>query len=225
MKHIAIIHTDFPTKFGIPRQSGLVDELKGKIVFENEYRNREAFRGLEDFSHIWLLWEFSEAKRDKWSPTVRPPKLGGNRRMGVFATRSPFRPNPIGLSCVKLEKIEYTKDQGPILYVAGADIMDKTPIYDIKPYLPYADVRTDATCGFSSKTECSIHEIIIEDSLLLKIPAEKINALMKVLLQDPRPGYKTESDRVYGFEFCQLEIKFIVRDGILKVVDISERDK
>lgn len=233
MKYIATIHTDFPTKFGIPRQSGVVEELKAQIIFENEYRNREAFRGLEEFSHIWLLWEFSEAKRknegesecdkEKWSPTVRPPKLGGNTRMGVFATRSPFRPNPIGLSCVKLERIEYTKEYGPILHVAGADLMDKTPIYDIKPYLPYADARPDATAGFTTGIESHIKEVEIEDSLLTNLPEDKRVALMKVLMQDPRPGYQEDSDRIYGFEFDKWEVKFSVSNGVLKVRRIVEK--
>lgn len=223
MKHIATIHTDFPTKFGIPRQSGLVEELKGQIIFEKEYRNREAFRGLEEFSHIWLLWEFSEAKRkpeESWSPTVRPPKLGGNERMGVFATRSPFRPNPVGLSCVRLEKIEFTNSNGPVLHVAGADLMDGTPIYDIKPYLPYADSKPEATCGFTTRTEEEIKEVEIPDELLLKIPEDKIVPLTKVLMNDPRPGYQSDSNRVYGFQFGEMEVKFVVGDGVLKVVDI-----
>lgn len=234
MKHIARIQTDFPTKFGIPRQSGLVEEVKGRIIFEKEYRVREAFRGLEDYSHIWLLWEFSESKQKKiedkaehtdatklsWSPTVRPPKLGGNERVGVFATRSPFRPNPIGLSCVKLEKIEFTKDDGPVLYVAGADLMDGTPIYDIKPYLTYADSRTEATGGFTTRTESGVQEILIEETLLGKIPEDKREALVKVLMQDPRPGYQKVSDRIYGFEYGHMEVKFTVRDGVLEIVDV-----
>lgn len=222
MKHIAKIYTDFPAKFGIPRQSGLVEELKAKIIFEKEYQNRDAVRGLEDFSHIWLLWEFTETERETWSPTVRPPKLGGNTRMGVFATRSPFRPNPIGLSCVRLERIEYTKADGPVLWVSGADLMNQTPIYDIKPYLPYTDAKPEASCGFTAGLECPLLEVEIESDVLEIIPEEKRNMLLKVLEQDPRPGYHTDSNRKYGFEFGKWEVKFEVHNQVLRVLEISE---
>ena len=187
---IARIRTDFPTKFGIPRQSGLVKELQGTIIFEPEYRNPEAVRGLEDFSHVWLIWEFSESKRDGWSPTVRPPKLGGNIRKGVFATRSPFRPNPIGLSAVKLEKVDIHPELGPVLHVSGADLMDGTPIYDIKPYIPYADCIPDAKGGFTRETDNSLLEVIFPENLLEIIPFEKQKAVMQILAFDPRPSYQ-----------------------------------
>ena len=225
MRIIARIHTDFATKFGIPRQSGLVEELKGRIIFEEEYRSPEAVRGLEAFSHIWLLWEFSKAVRDEWSPTVRPPKLGGNTRMGVFATRSPFRPNPIGLSCVKLEKIEYSKDAGPILHVCGADLMDNTPIYDIKPYLPYADCREDATGGFTDKLVVNRLKVEVPTELFTKVSVEKREALVKILEQDPRPSYQEDTDRVYGFVFADYEIKFQVKDNILTVIDVEKMEE
>lgn len=210
MKPIAYIHTDFHTKFGIPRQSGLVKELKGYITFEEEYRSREAFRGLEEFSHIWLLWEFSENKDKKWSPTVRPPKLGGNVRKGVFATRSPFRPNPIGLSCVKLECIEYSKMKGPILHVAGADLLDNTPIYDIKPYLAYVDSKPEATGGFTDRLAKREFEVVFENDTKGIIPEDKEEALIEILKQDPRPSYQDDADRVYGMEFGDWEIGFSV---------------
>ncbi len=220
MKIIARIKTDFPTKFGLPRQSGLVEEIKGKIIFEEEYRVPEAFRGLEDFSHIWLLWQFSEAVRDNWSPTVRPPLLGGNTRMGVFATRSPFRPNPIGLSCVKLEKVEVNSPDGPVLFVSGSDLMDGTPIYDIKPYLPYADSVPNATGGFTQTLEDRILEVNFDFSLLEKIPEDKRDTLIKVLSGDPRPSYQNDSERVYGFVFAGFEVKFTVSDKKLTVTEV-----
>ena len=220
MKIIAHIYTDFSTKFGLPRQSGLVEEIKGKIVFEKDYRNPEAFRGLEDFSHIWLIWQFSESVRESWSPTVRPPLLGGNTRMGVFATRSPFRPNPIGLSCVKLERIEYTKTDGPVLYVCGCDLMNGTPIYDIKPYLPYADSIPQASGGFTSTLDERKIDVEISDLLLKKVPEQKRETLLAVLGGDPRPSYQNDPERVYGFEFAGLEIKFTVSDKNLTVIDI-----
>lgn len=220
MKIIAHIFTDFSTKFGLPRQSGLVEEIKGKIIFEKEYRNPEAFRGLEDFSHIWLLWQFSESVRDNWSPTVRPPLLGGNTRMGVFATRSPFRPNPIGLSCVKLEKIEYTKADGPVLYVSGSDLMNGTPIYDIKPYLPYADSVPQATGGFTATLEKRHIDVEFPDELLNKVPENKRETLIAVLSGDPRPSYQDDPERVYGFGFAGLEVKFTVSDKKLSVIAV-----
>jgi len=222
MKIIAKIKTDFPTKFGIPRQSGLVEELKGTIVFEPEFRNSEALKGLEDFSHIWLLWEFSEAVTDgKWSPTVRPPKLGGNTRKGVFATRSPFRPNSIGLSSVKLDGIEHTEKYGTVLHVSGADLMDSTPIVDIKPYIPYADCHTDATSGFSKDGEEKL-KVILPDNLENILPSEKHSALIKVLELDPRPAYQNDPERIYGFGFAGKEIKFKVIKNTLTVTEISD---
>lgn len=220
MKIIAHIKTDFPTKFGLPRQSGLVEEIKGKIVFEEEYRVPEAFRGLEDFSHIWLLWQFSEAVRDNWSPTVRPPLLGGNTRMGVFATRSPFRPNPIGLSCVKLEKIDFNCSDGPVLFVSGCDLMDGTPIYDIKPYLPYADSIPDAAGGFTQTLADRTLEVEFDSLLLDRIPADKRETLIQVLSGDPRPSYQNNPERVYGFVFAGFEVKFTVYDRKLTVTDV-----
>lgn len=220
MKKIAYIKTDFPTKFGLPRQSGLVNTC-GKIIFTPEYRKKEAFRGLEDFSHIWVLWEFSESKRQDWSPTVRPPLLGGNKRMGVFATRSPFRPNPIGLSCVKLEKIEYDEKLGPILCISGADIMDGTPIYDIKPYLAYTDSHPDAKGGFTETLGQRRLEVVIADDMLQKIDPEKRTQLIEVLAGDPRPSYIGDGERVYGFLFAESEIKFTVSENVLTVTEIN----
>ncbi len=225
MKVIAHIHTDFPEKFGIPRQSGLIEELEGKIVFTPEYRNPEALRGLEDFSHIWLLWEFSEAVREDWKPTVRPPLLGGNKRMGVFATRSPFRPNSIGLSSVKLDRIELTEKEGTVLYVKGADLMNGTPIYDIKPYLPYADSHPDAVGGFTENLDERKLEVVFPEELLLKAPEEKRTALIKVLTCDPRPSYQNDEERVYGFDFAGLEVSFKVKVGTLVVINITENNR
>ena len=218
---IARIHTDFPTKFGIPRQSGLVEALKAEIVFEPEYQNPEALRGIEEFSHLWLLWEFSEAVRKEWSPTVRPPRLGGNKRMGVFATRSPFRPNAIGLSCVKLEKVELRTERGPVLHVSGADLMDGTPIYDIKPYLPFADSHPEATGGFSDKTKNHHLDVMIPAEFLEQVEEEKREALRAVLMHDPRPSYQNDPNRIYGMEFAGYEVKFRVEDGILSVITIN----
>ncbi len=221
MKIIAHIKTDFPTKFGLPRQSGLVDSIKGKIVFENPYRDVAAFRGLEKFSHVWILWKFSEAERDDWSPTVRPPLLGGNKRMGVFATRSPFRPNPIGLSAVKLDKIEYDENLGPVLYVSGCDLMDGTPIYDIKPYLPYADSIADATGGFTDSLVERKLEVVLPDDISTIFNREKITELIGILSGDPRPSYIDDETRIYGFRFCDKEIKFMVSGGELTVTEIK----
>lgn len=222
---IARIRTDFPTKFGIPRQSGLVKELQGTIIFEPEYRNPEAVRGLEDFSHVWLIWEFSESKRDGWSPTVRPPKLGGNIRKGVFATRSPFRPNPIGLSAVKLEKVDIHPELGPVLHVSGADLMDGTPIYDIKPYIPYADCIPDAKGGFTRETDNSLLEVIFPENLLEIIPFEKQKAVMQILAFDPRPSYQEDDERIYGVEFAGFDVRFRVAGKVLKVVEVVSEDK
>ncbi len=221
MKTIARIHTDFPTKFGIPRQSGIIDSLQGRIVFEPEYRNAEAVRGLEEFSHIWILWEFSEAVRDEWSPTVRPPRLGGNVRKGVFATRSPFRPNPIGLSSVKLESVEIDPKLGPVLHVSGADLMDGTPIYDIKPYIAYTDSHPDAVSGFASKPAEYLLEVVFPEALLQKVPECQRESLIAVLQHDPRPQYHDDPKRVYGMAFGGMEVKFKVEEGLLTVVGIS----
>ena len=221
MKTIARIHTDFPTKFGIPRQSGIIPSLQGKIVFEPEYRNADAVRGLEDFSHIWLLWEFSEAVRDSWSPTVRPPRLGGNVRKGVFATRSPFRPNPIGLSSVRLEKVDIDPVLGPVLYVSGADLMDGTPIYDIKPYIAYTDSHPDAVSGFASTPAEYLLDVDFPEELLQKIPEKQRESLIDVLAHDPRPQYQDDPERVYGMEFGGMEIKFKVEGMLLSVVSVA----
>ena len=221
MKTIARIHTDFPTKFGIPRQSGIIESLQGRIVFEPEYRNAESVRGLEEFSHIWILWEFSEAVRDKWSPTVRPPRLGGNVRKGVFATRSPFRPNPIGLSSVKLESVEIDPKLGPVLHVSGADLMDGTPIYDIKPYIAYTDSHPDAVSGFASKPAEYLLEVDFPEALLQSVPEHQRESLIAVLQHDPRPQYHDDPKRVYGMAFGGMEVKFKVEEGLLTVVGIS----
>lgn len=220
LKAIAHIETDFSGKFGIPRQSGITNELVGRIVFEEEYRNADAVRGLSEYSHIWLLWGFSENIRDGWLPTVRPPKLGGNTRVGVFATRSPFRPNPVGLSCVELERVELTKELGPVLYVRSADLMNGTPIYDIKPYLRYTDSHPDAKGGFTDELQIQRLEVEFPDALKAKLPADKQAALISVLEQDPRPAYHNDPNRMYGFEFAGFEIKFKVNDGRLKVEEI-----
>ena len=224
MKTIARIHTDFPTKFGIPRQSGIVASLQGTIVFEPDYRNAEAVRGLEDFSHLWLIWEFSEAKREEWSPTVRPPRLGGNVRKGVFATRSPFRPNPIGLSSVRLEKVEIDPKLGPVLHVSGADLMDGTPIYDIKPYIAYTDSHPEAVSGFATKPAEYLLEVDIPEELLQKVPESQRESLIAVLQHDPRPQYQDDPERVYGMAFGGMEIKFKVNGIQLTVTEISIGD-
>lgn len=222
MKPIAHIHSPFPTKFGIPRQPGLVPELESKIVFLPEYRVPEAFRDLDGYSHIWLLWEFSETKRETWSPTVRPPRLGGNKRTGVFATRSPFRPNPIGLSVVCLERVETHTSEGPVLYVKGADLMDGTSVYDIKPYLPHVESIPDARAGFSAKAAEHELSVIIPDCILEKIPEEHRNALCEILRQDPRPSYQNDPERIYGFPFAGMEIKFRVNGNILEVTGLEK---
>lgn len=221
LKVIAKIRTDFPTKFGIPRQSGLAEKLTARIVFEPEYRNDEALRGIEGFSHLWLIWNFSKAERNTWSPTVRPPRLGGNKRMGVFATRSPFRPNPIGLSSVKIEGIEKT-DEGKVIIVSGADLMDGTPIYDIKPYLPFTDSHPDAKGGFADEKFDYSLDVNFPNELLELISPDKREGLIDILSQDPRPAYKEESERVFGFCFSNKEIKFTVADGILTVISVQD---
>lgn len=221
MQVIAYIHTDFPTKFGIPRQSGIIDSLQGTIVFEPKYRNPEAVRGLEEFSHLWLIWEFSEAKRDTWSPTVRPPRLGGNVRKGVFATRSPFRPNPIGLSSVKLEKMEIDPKLGPVLHVSGADLMDGTPIYDIKPYIAYTDSHPEAISGFATKPAEHLLEVEFPEEMLQIVPETLRESLIAVLAHDPRPQYQDDPERVYGMAFRHLEVRFKVKDLQLIVLEIK----
>lgn len=220
LKTIAYIRTDFPEKFGIPRQSGLVGSLKARIVFCPEYRNSEALRGLEQYTHLWLIWQFSEAVREEWSPTVRPPRLGGNKRMGVFATRSPFRPNPIGLSCVKLEEIIHDSKDGDVLIVSGADLMDNTPIYDIKPYLPYVDSRPEASNGFALSSKEGVLDVVMPDELICKIPSEKRQALLDTLAQDPRPQYQNEPDRVYTMSFAGFDVGFTVQNKTLAVKSI-----
>lgn len=222
VKIIARIHSDFPSKFGIPRQSGLVQELRATIVFEPEYRDPQALRGLEDFSHLWLIWQFSQAVRENWSPTVRPPKLGGNTRMGVFATRSPFRPNPIGLSSVKLEGIEKHPKYGWVLRVSGADLMDGTPILDIKPYLPYTDSHPEATGGFTDELHLHPLQVVIHEEWMERIPSDQRQALIGVLGHDPRPSYQEDPERVYGFVFGKQEIRFTVRDHVLTVCEVRE---
>ena len=215
---IARIHSDFPTKFGIPRQSALVPELKSRIVFEPEYRDENALRGIEQFTHLWLIWNFSESKG--WSPTVRPPRLGGNTRLGVFATRSPFRPNPIGLSVVRLEGVERDPKLGPVLVVSGADLLDGTPILDIKPYIPYADSHPEASGGFTEQTVNHHLNVDFPEELLQRVPPEKRAALTGVLAQDPRPSYQDDPSRIYGFPFAGMEVRFRVEGEQLTVVDI-----
>lgn len=223
VKKIAEVQSDFPSKFGIPRQSGIAHALKAKIIFEPEYRDANAVRGLEDFSHIWLIWQFSKAMGKEWAPTVKPPRLGGNTRMGVFATRSPFRPNHMGLSCVKLEKIEFTRQQGPILHIAGADLLDGTPIFDIKPYLPYVDQRPEAVGGFSEQYKDYELEVDFPEEWLSKVSEEKREALIEVLGQDPRPSYQNDPKRTYGMEFADYEVKFNVEGKRLRVCKVEPR--
>lgn len=221
LKQIAHICSPFPTKFGIPRQSGLVDALRATVVFEPEFRNADALRGLEGFSHLWLIWEFSEARRDGWSPTVRPPRLGGNARMGVFATRSPFRPNPLGLSCVRLEGIRHDAALGAVLDVSGADLMDGTPIYDVKPYLPYADCKPEAVGGFAASGEGRLLTVRADETLLAGLPARTREALLGVLAHDPRPSYQNDPDRVYGMAFGGCEVRFSVDGETLTVRSVA----
>ncbi len=220
LKEIAVIHTDFPDKFGIPRQSGLVEELKSTLVFNPEYRVPEALRGIERYSHLWLIWEFSRTVRGEWSPTVRPPRLGGNTRMGVFATRSPFRPNPLGLSCVKLERTELDSPDGPVLHLSGADLMDGTPIYDIKPYLPYVDCRPEASNGFALAQREGVLEVVLPEDMAGLFPREKLSALTAVLSQDPRPQYISDPTREYTMSFAGYEISFTVSKNLLTVTGI-----
>ena len=221
-KVIARIHTDLPEKFGLPRQGSLIPELRGKIVFEPEYRNMDAVRGVEDFSHLWLIWQFSEAVRDTWSPLVRPPRLGGNEKMGVFATRSPFRPNAIGLTCVELEKVEYDRQLGPVIWVRGVDLMDGTPIFDIKPYLAYADSRPDAVGGWTDVVERKYLAVECSEDLLQKLHSAQHKALLAVLANDPRPRYQDDPQRIYGLTFAGWNVKFRVEGETLYVVDVEK---
>ena len=219
---IARMRSDFPTKFGIPRQSGLVEDLRSTIVFEPEFRNADALRGIEGYSHLWLIWQFSEAVRTEWSPTVRPPRLGGNTRMGVFATRSPFRPNSLGLSSVRLLGVEQTEDEGMVIHVAGADLMDGTPIFDIKPYIPYGDCHPDATGGFTDTAGEFLLNVDFPEELLQKLPEEKRSAAIGVLSHDPRPSYQRKPDRIYGLTFAGFDIRFTVTDDQLTVVEVTK---
>lgn len=223
MRPIAYIKTDFDSKFGVPRQSGIIDKLAGRIVMEPEFRVREAFRGLDDFSHIWLIWDFSEAHRESWTPTVRPPRLGGNKRMGVFATRSPFRPNNIGLSSVRLIKIDYDDPEGPVLIVEGADLMNGTPIYDIKPYLPFTDSHPDAKGGFADQVLSSFEplEVSLPEDVMRSMPQDKIDSLIEILKNDPRPQYHADKDRIYGMTFNGQNIRFSVDGNKLMVLPIE----
>lgn len=224
MKIIGHIRTDFPSKFGIPRQSGLIETLKGKIILEPEYRNPQVYKGIEQFSHIWLLWEFSEAQKEHWSATVKPPRLGGKTRMGVFATRAPFRPNNIGLSCVKLDRVEMDEKDGPVLWVAGVDLLDGTPIYDIKPYIPLTDCHPEASEGYTKETK--IHELKVEfpEELLNQYPEEKRQAVLGILAQDPRPTYFQDPERVYGVLFAGFDVKFKVDGDTLVVCGLERLD-
>ena len=223
IRPIARMHSDFATKFGIPRQSGLVEQLRSTIVFEPEYRNPDALRGIEEFSHLWLIWQFSEAVRQGWSPTVRPPRLGGNTRMGVFATRSPFRPNNLGLSSVRLLGVEHTAEFGTVLHVGGADLMDGTPIFDIKPYIPYGDCHTDATGGFTDRAGEFLLDVDFPRELLEKLPPDKREAAKAVLSHDPRPSYQRNEDRIYGMTFAGQDIRFTVRENTLTVTEVTPR--
>ena len=223
MHPIAHMRSDFSTKFGIPRQSGLVEELRSMIVFEPEYRSEDALRGIEDFSHLWLIWQFSQAVREGWSPTVRPPRLGGNTRMGVFATRSPFRPNNLGLSCVRLLEVKHTQEYGTVLIVGGADLLDGTPIFDIKPYIPYSDSRPEATGGFTDRVGDFLLDVKFPQALLEKLPADKQVAAVGVLSHDPRPSYQRKPGRVYGLSFAGFDIRFTVEDAVLTVQSVEKQ--
>ncbi len=223
MHPIAHMRSDFPTKFGIPRQSGLVEELRSMIVFEPEYRSEDALRGIEDFSHLWLIWQFSQAVREGWSPTVRPPRLGGNTRMGVFATRSPFRPNNLGLSCVRLLEVKHTQQYGTVLIVGGADLLDGTPIFDIKPYIPYSDSRPEAAGGFTDRVGDFLLDVKFPQELLEKLPADKHAAAVGVLSHDPRPSYQRKPGRVYGLNFAGFDIRFTVEDAVLTVQSVEKQ--
>lgn len=216
---IAVIRTEFPEKFGIPRQSGLASSLRGRIVFNEGYKDPSALRGLESFSHLWLIWEFSSNRHSDWHPTVRPPRLGGNATMGVFATRSPFRPNPLGLSCVEIDRIEYSTAEGPIIYVRGADLMDGTPIYDIKPYIRYADSRPDAVCGYADEIPQKTLEVVMSEAVRMEL-GDKAEAAVEILTYDPRPSYQNDPERVYGLSYAGYDIKFVVVDNTLTVTEL-----
>lgn len=220
IKVIAHIETDFKEKFGIPRQSGVVPELIGKIIFKKEYRDINAVRGLEKFSHLWLIWQFSKNTNNECFPTIRPPRLGGDEKIGVFATRSPFRPNSIGLSCVEIDRIEHTSNLGPVIYVKGADLLDNTPIYDIKPYISYTDAHPDANCSFAKSEWERTVKVVFPDNLLKEINQDKQQSLLKVLAQDPRPAYKEDSDNIYTMAFAEYEVSFKVRNKVLEVVGV-----
>lgn len=221
IRPIAHIRSDFTEKFGIPRQSGLVEALEAELLFEPDYRSPEAVRGLADYSHLWLIWQFSQAVRAGWSPTVRPPRLGGNTRMGVWATRSPFRPNALGLSCVKLLGVEPHTPRGPVLHVAGADLLNGTPIFDIKPYLPYVDAHPEARGGFASPFADYALRVVFPPELLERVPPEKRAALLGVLENDPRPSYQSDPERVYGLSFAGLRVQFTVNDALLQVCGVD----
>ena len=219
---IARMRSDFPSKFGIPRQAGLVEELESVIVFEPEYRNPDALRGIGEYSHLWLIWQFSQAVRQGWSPTVRPPRLGGNVRMGVFATRSPFRPNNLGLSCVRLKEVRHTREFGDVLVVGGGDLLDGTPIFDIKPYIPYGDAKTDATGGFTDRVGEFLLNVEFPQELLCLLPENKRQAALGVLRHDPRPSYQHSPGRVYGLRFSQFDIRFLVEGDTLRVLEVQK---
>ena len=221
-KVIARIRTDLPEKFGLPRQGCLIPELRGKIVFEPEFRNADAVRGVEDFSHLWLIWQFSEAVRDTWSPLVRPPRLGGNEKMGVFATRSPFRPNAIGMTCVELEKVEYDRELGPVIQVRGVDLMDGTPIFDIKPYLAYADSRPDAVGGWTDVVERKYLQVECSEEILQEFHPAQHKALLAILANDPRPRYQDDPQRIYGLTFAGRNVKFRVEGETLYVLEVGQ---
>lgn len=225
IRPIADFHSPFGTKFGIPRQSGIIPELEGKIVFRPEYRNAEALRGLEEFDYLWLIWEFSANRGDSgtWSPTVRPPRLGGNTRIGVFASRSPFRPNGLGLSAARILRIEKDGPEGPVIHVSGADLMDETPIYDIKPYVTYADSRPDARSGFVDANSWSTLEVIIPSEIATKLPEKARNMISGILAQDPRPQYHDDPEKIYGMEFDGMDVRFRVHDGIAEVTEIIKK--
>ena len=218
---IARMHSDFATKFGIPRQSGLVEQLRSTIIFEPEFRNPDALRGIEDFSHLWIIWQFSEAVRQGWSPTVRPPRLGGNTRMGVFATRSPFRPNNLGLSSVRLLGVEHTEEFGTVLHVGGADLMDGTPIFDIKPYIAYGDSHPEASGGFTDRAGKFLLQVDFPAPLLEKLPENKRDAAVGVLSHDPRPSYQRDPERTYGLTFAGFDIRFKVKETTLTVEEVQ----
>lgn len=221
LKEIAVIHTDFPEKFGIPRQSGLVEGLRGKIIFSPEYRNKDALRGLEEFSHLWLIWGFSKTERTHWSATARPPRLGGKVRMGIFATRSPFRPNPLGLSSVKLESIESDPALGPVINVSGIDMLDGTPIYDIKPYLPHIDCHTDAAGGFALNVSKNQLEVIFPEELLARIQEQDRKTIVSLLSQDPRDRFVRDNNRIWGLTYGSYNIRFHVENSQLIVLDVQ----